>query len=111
MITSSTSAGIDAGAIDERLERLGREVDRVPVLELAVAPAERGTDGVDDDRSGHGALLVLERARHGPTGSDKSAVCWLHFAPPKPERPLRTSHAYPGLDVSRASDVVRESQP
>ena len=44
---------IDAGAVDERLERLGGEVDRVPVLELAVALAERGADGFDDDGGGH----------------------------------------------------------
>ena len=44
-------AGIEAGAVDERLQRLGGEVDGVPVLELAVALAERGADGVDDHGS------------------------------------------------------------
>ena len=33
MITSSTSAGIDVGALDQRLQRLGGQVDRVPVLQ------------------------------------------------------------------------------
>ena len=41
-------AGIDAVAIDEGLQRLGGEVDRVPVTQLAVALAERRAHGVDD---------------------------------------------------------------
>ena len=47
---------VEAVAVDERLERVRREVDGVDVLELAVAASERGADGVDDDGGGHGCL-------------------------------------------------------
>ena len=73
MITSSTSAGIEVVALDERLERLGGEVDRVPVLELAVALAERRADGVDDDGGGHGGLPMFE---WGLIGLTSGSVCW-----------------------------------
>ena len=44
---------VDTGAIDQRLQRLSGKVDRVPVLELAVAATEWRTYGIDDDCSGH----------------------------------------------------------
>ena len=48
---------VDAGALDERVQRLGGEVDRMPVLQLAVAPAERCADGIDDHCVRHGNSL------------------------------------------------------
>ena len=55
--------GVEVVALDERLERLGGEVDRVPARELAVALAAGGADGVDDDCGGHvlAPLVVLRR--------------------------------------------------
>ena len=44
--------GVEVVAGDERPQRVRREVDGVHVLELPVALAERGADGVDD----HGVL-------------------------------------------------------
>ena len=62
---------VDARALDERPDRVGREVDGVGVLELAVAPPERAADGVDDDCGGHGGLqaqnlTVRSSLRPGP---------------------------------------------
>jgi hypothetical protein len=39
---------------------VGGEVDRVDVLQAAVAAAERGTNSVDDDGSRHGFLQGSE---------------------------------------------------
>ena len=55
---------IEPGAIGERLERLGGEVDGVPVAQLAVALPQRGPDGVDDHRGRHG----VPRSLGGPSG-------------------------------------------
>ena len=83
---------VDAGAVDERLQRLGGEVDRVPVLELAVALPERGADGLDDHGGGHrpsllpnvpatqtgGLLRVLESRRPRTGHSDgPEALGWV----------------------------------
>ena len=56
--------GVDAVAVDERLEHVRGEVDGVRVLELAVAASEGGANGVDDDGGGHGGLQEsrLDRA-------------------------------------------------
>ena len=64
---------VDTSALDECLHGFGGEVDRVPVLQLAVAATERGTDGVDDDCSGHGELLG-EKKRWVPLGNKQFAV-------------------------------------
>ncbi len=47
---------VEIVALDERAQDVGREVDGVNVLELAVAASEGGTDRVDDDGGGHGGL-------------------------------------------------------
>ena len=47
-------AGVDAGAFLQRPEGFARQVDRVPVLQLAVAATQRGANGVDDDGGGFG---------------------------------------------------------
>ena len=44
---------VDPVAILQRRQRLGGEIDRMPVLQLAVAFPQRGAHGVDDDGSGH----------------------------------------------------------
>src|SRR5262249_61541285 len=67
-------------------EREGAEVDRVPVLELAVLAATRGPNRTCDERLGHDHLLVLGRTsaladrsrsgsglRSGPTDGLRSA--------------------------------------
>ena len=55
--------GVELVALDERLQRLGGEVGRVPARQLAVALAAGGADGVDDDGGGHGVFVTLsERA-------------------------------------------------
>ncbi len=41
--------GIDAGAVDQGLQRVGQQVGRVPVGQGALALADRRADGVDDD--------------------------------------------------------------
>lgn len=46
-------AGVDAGALDERLQHLGRQIRRVDRGEGAVALADRGAYGVDDDGVSH----------------------------------------------------------
>ena len=45
----------------EGLERLGGQVDGVPVAELAVALAAGGADGVDDHGGGHGGPPPFRR--------------------------------------------------
>ena len=62
MMTSSIEGGVEVVALDERLEGLGGEVDRVPARELAVALAAGGADGVDDDCGGH-VMAPLVRVR------------------------------------------------
>ena len=57
--------GIDVVAIDEGFQRLGGEIHRMPVAELAVALAQRRAHGVDDHRSSHGA----NGTRDGSTGT------------------------------------------
>ena len=57
--TSSTRAGSMPVRSISALERLRREVDRVPVLQPPVAAPERGADGVDDDGGRHDELLIL----------------------------------------------------
>ena len=51
--------GIEVGAGDERPEGLGGEVNRVPVLQLAVPAAHGRPDGVDDDGGRHVATPVF----------------------------------------------------
>ena len=46
--------GVEVVALDESLQGLGREVNGVPVLQLPVALASGGADGVDDHGSRHG---------------------------------------------------------
>ena len=70
MITSSTSAGIEVVALDERAQRVRGEVDRVPVLELAVPAPQRGADGVDDHGGRHRGPPA---ARAGRTGGQRYA--------------------------------------
>ena len=53
--------GIELVALDERLQRLGGEIDGVPVAQLAVALAPSGADGVDDDGGAHGFVPLLDR--------------------------------------------------
>src|SRR5262249_19780978 len=45
--------GIEVVALHDRVERERGEIDGVDVLERAVPPPERRTDGVDDDGRGH----------------------------------------------------------
>ena len=65
---------VEAGAVDQCLHRLGGQVDRMPVLQLAVATAERRADGIDDDCGGHGQQSAVRRVGHL-----------------KPERPQRSN--------------------
>src|SRR3954463_8300288 len=51
--------GVDSGPLGQRAEDVRRQVDRVDVLVRAVALADRGPDGVDDDRVTHGFLRAL----------------------------------------------------
>ena len=59
--------GIEVVALDERLQRLGGEVDRVPVRQLAVALAASGADGVDDDGGAHASCPLWSRSGLGLT--------------------------------------------
>ena len=47
--TSSTQRGIDVVALDQRAQREAEQVGRVPAGERALALADRGARGVDDD--------------------------------------------------------------
>ena len=51
--------GVEVVALLEGLEHLGGEGGGMPVLELSVALAAGGADGVDDDGFGHGSLLLF----------------------------------------------------
>ena len=53
--------GVDAVALDDRAHHVGREIDRVDVLESAVATSERRAYCVDDDGRRHGCLLETEQ--------------------------------------------------
>ena len=66
-------ARVDAVAIDERFQRLGGEVDRMPVAKLAVALAQRRAHGVDDHSVAHGANRT-RRSRRRPMRSVVSAL-------------------------------------
>ena len=55
---------VEVVALHQRSQDVGQQVDGMPVLERAVAPAQRGADGVDDHRGGHGA----HSAAPGPAG-------------------------------------------
>src|SRR5438105_305404 len=56
-------SGIEVVAGDEGLERLGGEIDRVPVLQLPVPAADGRPDGVDDDGVRHVVTpVVLDRS-------------------------------------------------
>ena len=71
---------VDAGAVDERLQRLRGEVDGVPVLELAVALPERCADGFDDHGGGHPASLLPERPGPRPVSSSaRTAGRWFAY--------------------------------
>ena len=48
---------VEAGALDQSVQRERGEIDGVDVLERAVPPPLGGADGVDDDGRGHGSLL------------------------------------------------------
>jgi len=55
--------GIEVVAGDEGPEGFGGEVNRVPVLQLAVPATDGRPDGVDDDGGRHGAApVVLDHA-------------------------------------------------
>ncbi len=41
-------AGVDAGALDQRAQHVSAEVGGVDLAEAALAPPDRGADGVDD---------------------------------------------------------------
>ncbi len=43
--------------LNQRLQRLRCKVDRMPVLQLAVAASKWSADGIDDDGSGHDGPL------------------------------------------------------
>ncbi len=47
-------AGIEIVALLQRPEGVRSEIDRMPILELAVASAERGSDRIDDHGGPHG---------------------------------------------------------
>ena len=64
MITSSTTRGVEVVALHERVEHVRGEVDGVPSREPAVAPPERGADGVDDHGGRHGHLPGAARDRN-----------------------------------------------
>src|SRR5262249_39802590 len=53
--------GIEVVALNQRLERVGGEVDGVNVFELAVAASEWCADSVDDDGVGHCGLHNEEK--------------------------------------------------
>jgi hypothetical protein len=91
--------GIDARALDQRLQRLRREVDGMPVLELAVAPAERRANGIDDDGGGHGGQSDVRLPGH-PNRSVRSVHPrrsahrpWSGCTEPRETRAMGTSLA------------------
>ena len=53
--------GVEVVALDEPREDVGREIDGVNVLQLAVAAPERSADGVDDDGRRHGVLPKVQK--------------------------------------------------
>ena len=57
--------GVEVVALLEGLEHLGSEGGGMPVLELSVALAAGGADGVDDDGFGHGSLLLFACSMDG----------------------------------------------
>ena len=63
MITSSTSSGVDAGALDRGLHGVAAERGAVRHVEGALpALGERRAGGRDDDGLGHGRLLGSRQA-------------------------------------------------
>src|SRR5205823_5167878 len=53
---------VEVVAGDQRPEGLGGQVNRVPVLQLAVPAAYGRPDGVDDDGGRHGEAPLLDRS-------------------------------------------------
>ena len=60
--------GVEVVAAGDGAERLGRQVDRVPVPQFPVALAPGGAHGVDDDRCWH-CRPFLRRGRYPPRES------------------------------------------
>ena len=56
-ITSSTSAGSIAGALDQRLEDVRRQVDGVDARQPSIALADGRAYGLDDDGIAHASML------------------------------------------------------
>ena len=77
---------VEVVALDQGTERLRREVDRMPVLQLPVALPSRGADGIDDDGGavdgsavdggaiGHAYLLETFDADTRPNGQLRGTV-------------------------------------
>ena len=62
---------VELVALGQGLERLGGQVDGVPVAELPVALPSGGPDGVDDDGGGHGVSSQSGRGDRRHAGSDR----------------------------------------
>ena len=58
---------IEIVALLQGLERLGSQIDRMPLLQFPVALPERGADGIDNHGIGHRAIMQ-ERQRQNETG-------------------------------------------
>src|SRR5262249_36711776 len=93
---------VDASALDERPDRLGREVHGVPVLEPAAAAPEGGPHGVDDDR-------VL--AAHHRAGSRYAPQTARKVSPISPKvAPLRAASIRCGITFSSPSPALRRAR-
>ena len=82
MIDVVDDAGVEVVAIDQRAQRVRREIDRMPARELAVPAPERRPHCIDDDGVSHVGLLrrattirsvglgatgnLSDHAEHGP---------------------------------------------
>ena len=96
-------AWIDAGAVDERLECLGGEIYRVPVLQLAITTAKRRSDCVDDDCVNHG---ITPRERSLPQGVGRSCTRDSYALPTTTTNP--TEDQYERVELSAIFEQLRQ---
>ena len=81
---------VEARALDEGVQRLGREVDGMPVLQLPVPPAERCPDRIHDHCVRHGNSL---EDSDRPSCVRWIGVCIAARLQPKPEHRLNPQRA------------------
>ena len=71
--TSSTIVGVDAGALDERVEHDRGQVGGVHVGQAAVALADRGAHRLDDDGFTHPVCSDLRAHAHRPVNAVRAS--------------------------------------